>query len=308
MDNKNSSKSVIFFALTANLLIAIVKFIVAAITHSSAMLAEGIHSFADTLNQVLLLVGIKKGSRKADSLHPFGFSSELYFWSFIVAIILFSAGAVFSIYEGIHKLNHPTPINNIKYAYMVLGFSIIVEGFAFFKAWKQVNHERGSDKIFTYLRKSKKSELIVVFLEDLAAISGLTIAFLLIMLQHLTGILYFDGIASIVIGLILCTVAIFIGNETRSLLLGESADPKLIKKISAIFDEEESITRIIYIQSLQLGPDDILLSAKIEFNHRLNTMEISNLINGIERDIRGSYPDVKKIFIEPDIYRNPNGF
>lgn len=304
MKKGNSSKSVIIFALSANLFIALVKFIAAFMTRSSAMLAEAIHSAADTLNQVLLLVGIKRGKRAPDSLHPFGFSSELYFWSFIVAIILFTAGAVFSILEGIHKLMHPAPIQNITYAFGVLLFSIAAEGVAFSKALQKINRERGNTGVFAYLRKTKKSELIVVFLEDLAAISGLSCALLLIFLQHITGILIFDGIASVLIGLILAAVAIFMGNETRSLLLGESADPKLIKKVSAIFDEEESINHIIYIKSLQLGPEDILISVKAEFNHRLTSREISTLINGIEKEIRTRYPDIKKIFIEPDIYRN----
>lgn len=304
MRNATSSKSVILSALLANLFITIMKSIVALITRSSAMLAETIHSVADTLNQILLLIGIKKGKREADSLHPFGFSGELYFWSFIVAIILFTAGAVFSIYEGIHKLMHPFPIKNVSYAFLVLIFSLAAEGTAFYRASKKVNMERGKMKIFTYLRKTKKSELIVVFLEDLAAILGLSIALVLIFLQHLTGILIFDGIASIIIGLILCAVALFMGKETRSLLLGESADPQLIKKISNIFEEEESINTIIYIKSMQLGPEDILISVKIEFNHRLNMVEISNLINGIEKEIRAKFPDIKKIFIEPDIYKN----
>jgi len=303
MRKGSSSKSVILSALLANLFIALIKSIVALITRSSAMLAEAIHSVADTLNQVLLLIGIKKGKREPDSLHPFGFSGELYFWSFIVAIILFTAGAVFSIYEGIHKLMHPAPIQNIKYAFLVLIFSLAAEGFAFYRALKKVNRERGEMKVFAYLRKTKKSELIVVFLEDLAAILGLSFALVLIFLQHLSGVLVFDGIASIIIGFILCAVALFMGNETRSLLLGESADPKLIQKISAIFEEEESINRMIYIKSLQLGPEDILISVKVEFNHRLNTVEICNLINGIEKDIRFKFPDVKKIFIEPDIFK-----
>ncbi len=303
MRKGSSSKSVIFSALSANLFIALMKSIVALITRSSAMLAEAIHSVADTLNQVLLLIGIKKGKREPDSLHPFGFSGELYFWSFIVAIILFTAGAVFSIYEGIHKLMHPAPIQNIKYAFLVLIFSLAAEGFAFYRALKKVNRERGKMKVFTYLRKTKKSELIVVFLEDLAAILGLSFALVLIFLQHLSGVLVFDGIASIIIGFILCAVALFMGNETRSLLLGESADPKLIQKISAIFEDEESINRMIYIKSLQLGPEDILISVKVEFNHRLYAKEISNLINGIEKEIRTRFPDVKKIFIEPDIYK-----
>ena len=303
MSKRSSSKSVIFSALLANLFIAFIKSIVALITRSSAMLAEAIHSVADTLNQVLLLIGIKKGKREPDSLHPFGFSGELYFWSFIVAIILFTAGAAFSIYEGIYKLMHPAPIQNIEYAFLVLIFSLLAEGFAFCRALKKVNRERCEIQVFTYLRRTKKSELIVVFLEDLAAILGLSFALVLIFIQHLTGVLIFDGIASIIIGCILCAVALFMGNETRSLLLGESADPKLIQKISAIFEDEESINRLIYIKSLQLGPNDILVSIKVEFNHRLNTVEISNLINGIEKEIRSRFPDVRQIFIEPDIFK-----
>jgi cation diffusion facilitator family transporter len=267
------------------------------------MLAEAIHSLADTFNQILLLVGIKRGKRAPDSLHPFGFAGEVYFWSFIVAIILFSAGAMFSIYEGVHKLFHPAPIKNIAFAFAVLLFSIAAEGVAFSSAFRKIKREKGKEKIFSYLRKTKKSELIVVFLEDLAAISGLTCALILIALEHFTQILFFDGLASILIGLILAAVAFFLGNETRSLLLGESADPALIKKISAIFEAEESIDRIIHIKSLQLGPEDILISVKAQFNDRLNTRETCSLINGIEKEIRERYPDVKKIFIEPDIYK-----
>ena len=300
MSKTQSSKSVIITALLANFFIAIMKLIVAIVTGSSAMLAESIHSFADTSNQIFLLVGLKKGEKAADMLHPFGFSGELYFWSFIVAIILFSAGGVFSIYEGIYKLNHPTPIENVSYAFAVLALSIIAEGIAFSKAFRKINRERQGISIYQYLQKTKKSELIVVFLEDLAAVSGLVAALALIFLQHITGILIFDAIASMIIGLILCVVAIFLGNEIRSLLIGESADPKIIKQIADIFLQEESINRVIFIKSLQLGPDDILLAINAEFNDRLTVVEINNLIDGIEKEIHEKFPDVKKIFIEPD--------
>lgn len=305
MSTSHSSKPVIMTALVANFFIAIMKLVVAFITGSSAMLAESIHSFADTSNQIFLLVGLKKGEKAPDMLHPFGFSGELYFWSFIVAIILFSAGGVFSIYEGIHKLNHPQPIENVGYAFAVLALSIIAEGIAFYKASRKINKERLDISIYQYLRSTKKSELIVVFLEDLAAVCGLTTALALIFLQHITGILIFDAIASMIIGLILCVVAIFLGNEIRSLLIGESADPKIIKQIADIFQQEESIDRVIFIKSLQLGPDDILLAVNAEFNHRLTAAEINNLIDGIEKEICAKFPDVKKIFIEPDIYSQP---
>jgi len=222
-----------------------------------------------------------------------------------VAIILFSAGGVFSIYEGIHKLNHPKPIENILYAFAVLGLSILAELIAFYKAFRKINRDRQGISIYQYLRKTKKSELMVVFLEDLAAVCGLLTALALIFLQHITGILIFDAIASIIIGIILCIVAVFLGNEIRSLLIGESADPKIIMQIADIFHQEEAIERVIFIKSLQLGPEDILLAINAEFNHRLTMVEINNLIDGIEKEIREKFPDVKKIFIEPDIYNEP---
>jgi len=304
MRKKTSSLTVIWFAFIANLIIAILKFLVAFLTLSSAMLAEAIHSVADTLNQVFLLIGIKRGRKEPDAVHPFGFSSELYFWSFIVAIMLFTLGAFFSIYKGIQKLLNPTEIGHVKYAFLVLIFAIMGESIAFYKAFQKINRERGKIKIIEYLRRTKKSELIVVFLEDLAAIIGLSIALVLIFLQQVTGILIFDGIASVCIGLILAAVAVFLGYEIKSLLIGESADIKIIKGITSILNEEESLNSVIYVKSLQFGPDDILLAIKAEFNHRLNSVEISNLINGIERDIRKKYPVVKKIFIEPDIYKS----
>ena len=303
MAGSNSSKSVIFYALFANLFISVMKLIVSFITRSTAMMAESVHSLADSFNQVFLLIGIKKGEKKANELHPFGFSGELYFWSFIVALILFTAGALFSIYEGVHRLKNPVVVGKIGYAFAVLGLSFIAEGFAFIKANKKINLERKGEPIFSYLKRTKKSELLVVFLEDFAALIGLSVAIVALLLQHFTGILIFDGIASILIGIILAVVAFFLGNETRSLLIGESADPKLIYKINHILRDEENIERVIHMRSLQLGPEDILLAVKIEFNQRLNTKEISNLINGIEAEIRSEFPIIKKIYIEPDIYR-----
>ncbi|MEN8153044.1 MAG: cation diffusion facilitator family transporter [Acidobacteriota bacterium] len=302
MGNTTSSITIILVAFTANVFITIMKFIVSIITGSSAMIAETIHSFADSFNQVFLLTGIKKGKKEADDLHPFGYSGELYFWSFIVAIILFSAGSVFSIYEGFHKLMHPMPLKNVKYAFIVLGLSIIAEGIAFLKAFKKVNKERKELSIYKYLRKTKKSELLVIFLEDLAAITGLSVAIIALFLQYKTNILIFDGIASIIIGLILAIVAVFLGYETKSLLVGESADPELIKRIVKIFIDDESVVSLINIRSLQFGPNDIMLAAKVEFDSHLNVVEVSNLINGIEKDIRKKFPDIKKIFIEPDIF------
>ena len=302
MKLKDNSVPVVIFAFGANLLIAIVKFIVFMLTRSSAILAEAVHSTADTLNQVLLLTGIRKGRREPDQLHPFGFSGELYFWSFIVAMMLFSAGAVFSIWQGIIKLIHPHPIKQIHFAFAIIIISFIAEGTAFLKARKMVRKERKGMPLFKYLHSSKKSELIVVFMEDLAALTGLLIAALCLILQQLTGLLIFDGIASILIGALLAVVAVFLANETKSLLVGEAAEPGVIREVRKILNDDDSVNHLISLRTLHLGPDDVLLAVKLEFNERLNSREISNLINGFEADIRKQFPQMRKIFIEPDIY------
>ena len=301
MDTKHSSISIILFALVANFLIAIVKFIVAFLTRSSAMLAEAVHSSADTLNQVFLIIGIKRAKKKPDPLHPFGYSGELYFWSFIVAILLFTAGAAFSIYVGINKVIHPEKIQNIAYALSVLCFSILAESVAFTKASKKINQDRGDKSILEYLKFCKHSELIVVFLEDLAALCGLSVALIFIITQHVTGILILDGIASILIGLILVLVAFFLARETQSLLIGEGADPVLIKKIAKILTDDY-VSKLIHIKSMQLGPDNILIGVKLEFVSNLKTIQISEKINEYEAEIRSKHPIIKGIFIEPDIY------
>jgi cation diffusion facilitator family transporter len=292
MKQTKSSKSVIFTAFSVNLFIALVKFVVAYFSASSAMLAEAVHSSADTLNQILLFVGIKKAAKKADELHPFGFSHKVYFWSFIIAIILFTSGAIFSIYEGVRKLRHPAPVNHSQYALLVLAIVIIAELFFLRIAFRKINIERGKTGIITYLRKSKKAELIVIFLENSAALIGLTIALAAL-----------DGLASILIGMLLAVTALFIGNETKSLIIGESADPAMLRKIRLLLLKEESITRVIHIRSLLLGAEDILLAIKAEFNEHLNIEQICILINCLEKDIRAQFPEVNKIFIEPDIFR-----
>jgi len=303
MKKNKGSTGVVLAALCANLFIAAVKFVVTWVTRSSAMFAEAVHSTADAFNQIFLLIGIKAGDKKADELHPFGFSSESYFWSFIVAIFLFTAGAIFSIIEGIHKMLHPLPLKHPHFAYLVLVLSIAAEAVSFRIAARKIRSERGKEKIFSYLHRTKKSELIVVFLEDLAAIIGLSIALVFIVAEQLSGILLFDGLASVLIGGLLAGIALFLGFETKSLLIGESADPDLLKTIYGIILREENIRRVIHVRSLQMGPEDILLAVKAEFDERLNATEVSTLINGIEKEIRGQYPEVKKIFIEPDVFR-----
>ncbi len=303
MKQAKSSKSVVFAAFSANLSIAVVKFVVAYFSASSAMLAEAIHSSADTMNQVLLFIGIKKAAKKADELHPFGFSGEAYFWSFIVAIILFTTGAIFSIYEGINKLRHPAPVEHLPVALAILAIAIVAESLSLRVAFKAISIERGQTRLITYLHQTKRAELVVVFLEDTAAITGLTIALSALLLEHFTGILFFDGLASVLIGILLAVTALFIGNETKSLIIGESADPALLKKIRLLLLKEDSVSRVIHIRSLHLGAEDILLTIKAEFNEHLTVQQTCAVINGLENDIRTQFPEVSKIFIEPDIFR-----
>jgi len=296
-----SSIPVILFAFSANLVIFVIKLVVSFVTRSSALLAEAVHSLADTLNQVLLIVGIFRARRKPDDLHPFGFSGELYFWSFIVAILLFSAGAVFSIYEGIHKITNPREMQNVFWAFLVLIAAIIAEGAAFLKALNRIRREKKERRIMEYLKFCKHSELIVVFMEDLAALCGLTMALVFILLQQITGLLILDGIASVLIGALLAVVAFFLARETHSLLIGEAADPRLIRRIASLL-ADPAVRRVIYIKSLQLGPEDILLGIKLEFDPGLKAPDISRFINRQEEKIRSSFPHVKGIFIEPDIF------
>ncbi len=303
MDSDNSSKKVVLYAMAANMIVAAVKYVVAFMTRSTAMMAEAVHSSADSLNQILLLVGIKKGRRAPDDQHPFGFSGESYFWSFIVAVILFTLGSVYTINEGIHKIQNPAPIQNVKYILIVLIVSMLLEAVAFYKALGKVNRDRGTMSVMKYLRKTKKSEIVVIFLEDLGAIIGLLVAFVCVTIQHYTNILWLDGVASVIIGVILGVIALFIGAEIKSLLIGEAADKKTIDEITNIISNEPGIEQLIHIRSLQLGPDDVLLTIKAEFNHRLTSVEISNIINGMEEEIRERFRDIKKIFIEPDIRR-----
>ncbi len=303
MKKGKSSKSVILAAFVANLFIAMVKYVVAFFTASSAMLAEAIHSTADTLNQVLLFVGLRKAARKADELHPFGFSGEAYFWSFIVAIILFTTGAIFSIYEGVHKLRHPAPVDHLPVALLVLAVAFAAEAVSLRVAVRKINAERGTTGLAAFLHQTKKAELVVVFLEDTAALLGLAIALAALLTEYVTGILFFDGLASILIGVLLGGTALVMGYETKSLIIGESADPALLRRVRELLLQEESIARVIHIRSLHLGADDILLAVKAEFDPRLSSMQICSLINAIEADIRRQYPEITKIFIEPDIYR-----
>jgi cation diffusion facilitator family transporter len=296
---KHGSKKVVLAAFAGNLIITVIKFIVAAITLSAAMLAEAIHSLADTGNQVLLLLGLRRSTKPADEAHPFGYGAEQYFWSFVVAIMLFFVGAVVSIYEGIGKLLEPHPIEKAWLIYIILGAAFLLESCALCIAWREFGKTRppGAGVLASIIR-SKDTNVVVVLLEDSAALAGLLIAFGGVVASELTGMAAFDAVASIAIGLLLALVAFVLAREVKELLIGESAgriDRRAIAQTLATFVEIQAVGAV---RTLQLAPDRILVAMDLEFADDLNTDAIEQLVGRIETAIRGRVPAADRIYIE----------
>jgi cation diffusion facilitator family transporter len=295
-----SSKKVIYAALIGNGLIAITKFIASVLTGSSAMMSEGIHSTVDTGNQLLLLLGLKKAKKPADKHFPFGHGKEIYFWSFIVAIMIFAVGAGISIYEGIHSLMDPHPVENPYINYIVLGLAMIFEGFAWYFAWKEFNKARGKRGYYEAVRKEKNPTLFVVLFEDSAAMLGLMVAFVGIALSQFTGLLIFDGIASIVIGLILGVTAAWLAYETKGLLIGESADPEIVTGITSLANNYHFISGVNEVLTMHMGPNYILLNLSVNFKDSLDVSNIEENISTLSSQIKKEYPLVQRVFVEAE--------
>jgi len=301
MSASGGTKAIIA-AFLANLGIAITKFIAWAFSGSSSMLAEGVHSVADSGNQLLLLLGGRKARRKADAEHPFGYGRERYVYAFVVAIILFSVGGVFSIYEGIEKLTHPHPLENWWLPVLVLVIAICLESFSLRTAVKESNHVRGRQNWIQFIRRAKQPELPVVLLEDVAALLGLVFALIGVGLTVLTGDNMWDGIGTIAIGVLLVTVAIVLGIETKSLLVGEGANPDDHAKILAAVNGHPQVEAVIHMKTLYLGPDELLVAAKIAVPKATRASEVAAAIDAIEADVRAAVPAARVIYLEPDIY------
>jgi len=296
------SKKVVLIALGANLGIALAKFLAAAWTRSSAMLSEAIHSMIDTSNQALLLYGIKRSQRPADANHPFGHSRELYFWSFVVAVLLFSMGAGVSIYEGIAKLRDPHPISDFWINYIVLLTALALESVSAHQALSEFAARRGARGWFAALRASKDAALFTVVLEDVAAVIGLLIALVaLLCVQHL-GWDRADAIASIAIGILLATVAAFMSIEIKSLLVGEAANPRVLAGIEEILGGEVKpqglLVAINEIRSMHLGPEDVLVAASVDAADGIPAEKIEALTTKLERAIKTRFPEVRRLYIE----------
>lgn len=298
-----SSNKVIYAALLGNTLVAITKFIAAAMTGSSAMLSEGIHSVVDTGNQLLLLLGLRRAKRPANDLFPFGYGKEVYFWSFVVALLIFAVGAGVSLYEGVHHLLHPVPIENPYINYIVLSLAIFFEGAALRYALTEFSRAKGKRSYLEAVQKGKDPTTFVVLFEDSAAIIGLLVAFFGVFLSHITGNLVFDGIASVVIGLILGSTAIWLAYETKGLLIGESADRKVVTAISRIVSSNSQVEHVNEVLTMHMGPHYILVNLSVDFYAHITADELEAKIADIDLQIKQAFPDVKRVFIEAEARR-----
>ena len=300
----SGSKKIIVAALIGNTLISISKFAAALITGSSAMLSEGIHSLVDTGNQILLLYGLKQAKKPADEDFPFGHGKEIYFWSFIVAILIFALGGGISIYEGIQHLQHPRPISNPLINYIVLGLAMLFEGGAWYFAYREFTRVRGKWGYIEAVQRGKDPTLFVVLFEDTAAMLGLLVAFAGVALTQMTGILYFDGTASVIIGLILIGTAVWLAYETKSLLIGESANRPVVDGIREILKSNSLVEHVNEVLTMHMGPDFILANLSVDFRDSATADDIESVIAEMDYAIKKQYPTIKRIFIEAEKRRD----
>jgi len=301
---QEGSRRAIIAAFIANLGIAVSKFVGFLITGSASLLAEAGHSVADTGNQALLMFGSKRGKRPADRAHPFGYGPERYFWAFVVALVLFSMGGLFALYEGINKLRHPHQVENPAVAFGILFFAVALESFSLRTAVKEANQLRGKGTSWwRYIRGSKAPELPVVLLEDVGAEIGLMFAIVGLALAEITGDPRWDAVGSIAIGGLLVVIAIVLAAEMKGLLIGEAASDHDQNAIVTALSESPQVNSIIHLRTMHLGPDDLLVAAKLEFDHSLTIHELAVAIDTTERNLRTAVPTATTVYIEPDIRR-----
>jgi len=304
MSTHGGNKAIIA-ALSANLGIAVTKFIAWAFSGSSSMLAEGVHSLADSGNQLLLLLGGRKAKKAADAEHPFGYGRERYVYAFVVSIILFSVGGVFSLYEGIEKLREPHPLEVPWLPVLVLAISLALEGFSLRTAIRESRPSKGQQSWVSFVRRAKAPELPVVLLEDAAALLGLSFAMVGVVLTWITGDGVFDALGTLAIGVLLVAVAIILGIETKSLLVGEGASAGDVTKIRAAVTGGPEVESIIHMKTLYLGPDELLVGVKVAMPGRTVLADVASAINAVESRIREAVPIARTIYVEPDVWVKP---
>ncbi len=305
-DDKESSARHIIQSLLVNVAIAVVKSIAAYFTKSGSMLAEALHSFSDCGNQILLLIGVRQAKKPADDKHPFGYGRAVYFWSFMVAMMLFLGGGMFSIYEGVHKIREPEPVERVWLGVGILAISLVLEGGATLSNIKELNKRRGKKAFYQYLKDTTDSDLVVVFGENSAAVLGLAFAIAALLLASATGDGRWDGIGSAAIGVVLVGVAIFLATEVSSLLLGEAADPDIdgvARELATTFPEMEGVLNVL---TMQQGPGEVLVHIKIAFLATLTVEECCRVINVFEERLRAARPEVRWVFVEPDTRKTPS--
>lgn len=295
----DSNKNVVYAALFGNLAIACAKFVAAYITNSSAMLSEAVHSVVDTLNEILLLYGLKKSQQPANYLHPFGYGRELYFWAFIVALLVFALGSVVSIYQGVQHIRHPEEMVSPLVNYVVLIFAILCEGTSWFVALKSFKKTKGKMGYFEAFRHSKDPTTFTVLFEDSAALIGLFIALMGIFLAHELNVPVLDGVASVLIGVVLAISALLLARETKGLLLGETADPQLRQNILNVAQEDFAVYSANGVLTEQIGAHQVIASLSLEFKDHLTTDEIEACVNRIEAKIKSIHPEIVALFVKP---------
>jgi cation diffusion facilitator family transporter len=296
---EGGSKLVLFAALGANLGIAAAKFVAAAFTGSSAMLTEGVHSVVDSLNQILLLYGQKASQRPPDEIHPLGYGRELYFWSFVVAILIFATGAGLSIYEGVRHILHPQPAESATIAYIVLAISVVLEGASWVTAMREFASTKAPGSWWQAIRRSKDPTTFIVVFEDSAALFGLVVAAAGILLAHATGDPVWDGGASVVIGCALAVVAFMLARESKGLLIGERADPRLGEAVRRAFDRRAEVTRVQEVLTIHIAPETVFVAASVDFEDQVAVGAIERLIAETEAELRADWPRIASLYVKP---------
>jgi len=291
-------KKSIYAAIVGNGLIAITKFIAAGFTGSSAMLSEGVHSLVDTGNGGLLLLGLKRGKRPPDDAHPYGYGKEVYFWTLVVAMLIFAGGGGVSIYEGVAHIRHPSPTGDPTIAFVVLGLAFLFEGFALGIAWRVFRESRGDAGTWQTIRREKDPTAFAVLLEDSAAMAGIIVAAVGIALGHWLEMPVLDGVASVVIGLILVSVAVILARETRGLLVGEAARSEVVESVRRIALADEAVTEVRRLLSMHIGPDDVLVNLDLKFAPELGVGEVAAAVERLEKRIKSEHPGVRYLFME----------
>jgi cation diffusion facilitator family transporter len=300
MAGSGDSTRAILFALGANFALAVAKGVAAFFTGSGAMLAETVHSLADCGNQGLLLLGMKQAKRPASPEYPLGYGKAIYFWSFLVAVMLFTVGGMFSLYEGIHKLQHPEPLQNWWWAVGVLVFGIVVEGISMRACLQEVNKSRGNRSLWQWFRESRQSELVVIFGEDLAALLGLAFALVAVVAAVVTGNPIWDAVGTVGIGVLLIVIAVLVAVEVKAMLIGQSVDPERQRQIRDFLDRRPEIERVISLITLQLG-NEAMVSVQAQIREQGGMAGMVEQINAVERALKQSFPEVRWSFFEPDV-------